>query len=178
MHVGVPTTVTWNNKEFKTSIFKKPVEGPLLLRTFNLDGDEQSDLRVHGGADKALYMYGADSYEWWKQNRPGEYPFGSFGENLTIDRLPEAEVHVGDTYQLGNAIVQATEPRFPCFKLNAKFNDKTMATTFMSSGHSGIYFRVLQEGTIQIGDTLELLERVDDSISIQHAFLNRPAKPK
>ncbi len=178
IQVGLPKTIEFNGRVIVTSIYKEPVTGPVMLRTYNLEGDGQADLTVHGGRDKAVYGYGLDAYAWWVANRPqDEYPSGAFGENLTFNSLPENQIHIGDTYSLGDAIVQVSEPRFPCYKLNAKFADKTMGKTFMQSQHSGVYFRVLKEGKIGVNDELKLMRRDEHSPTVQHAFLNRPVKP-
>ena len=177
IQVGLPKTIMWNGREIVTSIYKESIPGPVMLRTFNIEGDGQADLRVHGGRDKALYAFGLDAYAWWVTNRPqDEYPYGAFGENITLDVLREDLVHIGDIYELGDAVVQVTQPRFPCFKLNAKFEDKTMGKTFTESKRSGVYFRVLKEGHVTVGDSLVLQERAENTPTIEHLFLNRPER--
>jgi MOSC domain-containing protein YiiM len=177
IQVGLPRSVTYGGKVITTGIFKDPINGPVKLRTLNIEGDGQADLKVHGGRDKALYAYSFDAYPWWQTNRPQDsYEYGAFGENLTIDQLPENSTHLGDTFELGTAVIQVTEPRFPCFKLGIKFKDPTILKTFMKSKRSGIYFRVLKEGTIATGDSLRLVGKEQTSVSVQEIFLMDPNK--
>ncbi len=142
-----------------------------MLRKLNIEGDGQADLRVHGGVDKALYAYPNDVYEIWKKTRPGDaFGFGAMGENLSVSSLPEDQIYIGDTYELGDAIVQAVQPRFPCFKLSLKFEDPTILKDFMAINRPGVYFRVLQEGMIDVGDEFKLKDREKFQFSIQELF--------
>jgi len=118
VNVGLPREVTWRGMNVTTGIFKRPVGGRVALRKLNLDGDRQADLRVHGGEYKAVYCYSLAHYDYWKKELPGrELPMGSFGENFTIDGLPEESVHLGDKFSIGSAEVIVTQPRLPCYKL-------------------------------------------------------------
>jgi MOSC domain-containing protein YiiM len=154
-----------------TGIFKTPVSGPVEVRKLGLQNDEQADLKVHGGFDKAVYAYSFEAYSWWVIHRPEDsYSSGAFGENLTIDEIHEDQTFIGDTFALGSAILQVSEPRFPCFKLGLKYNDASIIKRFMQSRRPGIYFRVLQEGRIQAGDELRLIAREKISISILELF--------
>lgn len=168
--VGQPRTVEWKGKDVLTSIFKEPVEGQLRLTKLNLDGDQQADLTVHGGELKAVYVYPAEHYDSWRAELP-ELPliegvWGAFGENFTTRGLHEDEVHIGDRFRVGSAEVQVTEPRMPCSKLAVRFQRKDMTKRFLRSGRTGFYFRVLQAGDVQAGDTLELLGRVEPSVPV------------
>jgi len=174
IQVGKPKTIEFNGKQITTGIFKDPVSSPVMLRTFNLDGDGQADLKVHGGRDKALYAYSSDAYLEWKKLRPqDEFPSGAIGENLTIDFLPEDQIYIGDTYEVGKAIVQVTQPRFPCYKLAAKFQDNEIRKQFMKINRSGVYYRVLQEGFVGVGDEMKLLNREKSTLSIAEVFRNK-----
>ncbi len=141
VNVGMPRLATWGGATFKTSIFKVPVEGRVMLRTTNLDGDRQSDLSVHGGPNKAAYGYPAEHYAPWSVELSEQsLPWGSFGENFTIERMLETDVYIGDRYRLGGAIVRVTTPRLPCFKLAAKFRTDDIIQRFLDTGRCGFYF--------------------------------------
>ncbi len=171
IHVGKPTPVTFRGKEVLTSIFKKQIPGPVMLRTLDLDGDEQADLRVHGGPDKALYAYGSEAYEAWRKLRPQDsFPPGAMGENLAMTTLPEDEIFIGDTYRLGQAVVQVAQPRFPCFKLGIKFNDAQIISDFVELERPGVYFRVIQEGLVDVGDLLEIDDQEVARVSVLEIF--------
>jgi MOSC domain-containing protein YiiM len=145
-------TVRWQGRDIETGIFKEPVEGPVRVGRTNLDGDRQSDLRVHGGEFKAVYAYSAEHYEWWRKELGRTLPFGAFGENLTIEGFPEEEACVGDRVRIGTAVFEAVQPRFPCFKLGIRFSDDEMIERFLESERWGVYFRVVEEGVLSTGD--------------------------
>lgn len=171
IQVGLPKTVVFEGKSVTTGIFKTPVSGPVFMSALNLEGDGQADLKVHGGRDKAIYAYGHDTYPEWQALRPGDsLEYGAFGENLTLDELREDEVFVGDVYALGTAKIQACQPRFPCHKLGVKFRDPGILKQFMDYGRPGVYYRVVEEGVIRAGDTLELVEREETLVSITELF--------
>jgi len=171
IQVGLPKTVEFKGRQVTTGIFKSPVVGPVFIGTTNLHGDRQADLSVHGGPDKAVYGYSLDAYPWWKNERPkDEFPYGAFGENLSIDSLPENSIFVGDTYEVGSAILQAVQPRFPCYKLGVKFNDMSVVKTFMRSERPGVYFRVLQEGLLSRNEDFKLIDQDPTRISILKLF--------
>jgi MOSC domain-containing protein YiiM len=150
----------------KTSIYKSPVEGPVTVRTLNIDGDEQSDLTVHGGVDKAVYCYPSEHYPAWRTELGRELEYGAFGENLTVSGFLEVGLHVGDVLAIGEAVLQVSEPRFPCYKLGIKLNDPYVLRPFQKSGRSGFYCRVLQEGVIEAGQAIELIERASNEPTI------------
>lgn len=156
--VGLPREVTWKGRTVSTSIFKEPVSGPVLLRRHNLEGDGQADLSVHGGPTKAVYAYPSEHYPFWRSEFPEmELEWGMFGENLTTEGLAEESVHIGDVFQLGTAQLVVTEPRMPCFKLTIRFERDDIVKRFLQSQRSGLYFGVMQEGTVQAGDRFELV---------------------
>jgi MOSC domain-containing protein YiiM len=165
--VGLPREVEWHGRRVRTSIFKSPVAGPVLVRRLNLDGDYQSDLTVHGGAEKAVYAYPAEHYEFWRGELPGiELPWGVFGENLTVTGLSENDLHIGDRLRIGSAEFVVTQPRMPCFKLQIRFDRADMTKRFHHSGRTGFYFSVSQEGTLTAGDTIEILGRDEHGITV------------
>jgi MOSC domain-containing protein YiiM len=153
--VGAPRAVRWNGREVRTSIFKTPVSGPVMVRRHNLDGDRQSDLEVHGGEFKAVYGYAAEHYEWWRTALGRDLEPANFGENLTIHGLPENAVSIGDVFRMGEAELEAIAPRLPCFKLGLRFGDAHMVQRFAEARRWGIYFRVVKEGALAAGDSVE-----------------------
>lgn len=172
LNVARPRLVIYKGTSINTGIFKEPVSGPVQLRTLNLDGDRQADLSAHGGPYKAVYGYPSEHYPFWRQELPGvDLPWGMFGENFTTSGLLEDELHVGDRFQIGAAIVMVRQPRTPCYKLAAKFQRDDMLQRFLVSGRSGFYFSVEQEGSVAEGDAFELLKRNDEGITISE--LNR-----
>lgn len=169
-NIGEAKTVLWHGKELTTGIFKFPVEKPIHLGNEDVDNDHVIDRKYHGGIDKACYLYSADHYKFWQNLYPNlEMPWGMFGENLTVDGLNEAEINIGDVFKIGEAVVQATQPRQPCFKLEFRFNDKEIIRKFVNSGFAGVYVRVLEKGYIKATDTMKIVER-KNSISIQKVF--------
>jgi MOSC domain-containing protein YiiM len=167
IQTGQPTTVRYGGRLVTTSIFKKPVDGPVSVGQLGIEGDTQSDLTVHGGVDKAVYVYPYEYYNWWKEQYPQfEYSYGAFGENLTISGLQESETNLGDTYKIGTVVMQVTQPRSPCFKLGVKFNDPKMTSYFYKSQKFGFYLKVLEEGIIKPDDEIELLSK-GDGMSIE-----------
>src|SRR5712692_6598330 len=155
VNVGMPREVRVHNTQVTTSIFKSPVEGRVAVRDNNLTGDQQADLTVHGGPYKAVYLYPAEHYGYWAEQLPGaELPFGMFGENLTTIGLLEESVHIGDRFRIGSAVLEVTQPRMPCYKLGIRFGRADMVKMFWTSGRSGIYFSVVDEGDIGAGDAI------------------------
>ncbi len=145
VNVGLPREVAWKGKTVTTEIFKTAVDGPIELRRHNLEGDKQADLSVHGGPMKAAYVYPLQHYEYWRKELPElDYPWGSFGENFTVDGMEEESVAIGDEFRVGGAKVVVTEPRMPCFKLGIRFGRADMVKRFLSSQRTGFYFGVAQ----------------------------------
>jgi MOSC domain-containing protein YiiM len=155
INVSLPRVVSVHGQEVETGIFKVPVSGPVVVRELNLDGDGQADLSVHGGADKAVYLYSWDNILYWRKalSRDDLGP-GSFGENLTVEGLGENDIAIGDEFAIGTARFRVTQPRMPCFKLALALETPSIPKTFLESGRTGCYLRVLQEGVIQAGDAI------------------------
>jgi MOSC domain-containing protein YiiM len=167
VNASLPRTVRWKNRDVTTGIFKEPVQGPVMARKLDLDGDQQADLTVHGGANKAIYGYPTDHYSFWRTELPGmDLPWGMFGENLSIEGLREDETRIGDRFQVGTALLMATQPRIPCYKLAVKFGRDDILKRFLRSEKSGVYFSVLEEGFIQAGDAVEKIHQDDSGISV------------
>ena len=165
--VGRPREVESRGKRVLTSIFKEPVAGGVWARALNLDGDEQSDLSVHGGPDKAVYVYPSEHYAYWRAQLPGiEFPWGAFGENLTSEGLSETAVHIGDLISIGAAEFVVTQPRIPCFKLGIRFGRLDMVRRFQQSGRTGFYLAVRREGVIAAGDEIRLVPGEQHGVSV------------
>ena len=164
VNVGLPREVYWQGRMISTAIFKEPVEDPARVARLNLEGDGQADLTVHGGPTKAVYAYPSQHYDFWRDQLPGtELRWGAFGENLTIEGLAEESVSIGDRFRVGTARLVVAEPRMPCFKLGLRFGDPKMIKRFLQSQRTGFYFGVEEEGHIEAGDTIELLEKNPES---------------
>ena len=167
VNVGRPREIDWKGKTIRTSIFKEPVQGRVRLEALNFVGDEQADLSVHGGPQKAIYGYASEHYDFWRQQLPGVHlPWGAFGENLTTEGLLEEEINIGNRYQLGSAVVMVTQPRTPCYKLGARFGRDDIVKRFLKSGRPGFYFSVIQEGEVAAGDALELVYREAADVTV------------
>jgi MOSC domain-containing protein YiiM len=167
INVGLPREVEWHGKTVRTSIFKAPVAGRVRIAKLNLRGDEQSDLSVHGGADKAVYAYPSEHYPFWRDELPGmDFPLGAFGENLTTEGLLEGNVHIGDRFRAGSCEFIVTQPRMPCFKLGIRFNRADMVKRFLKSGRTGFYFAVLKEGDVAAGDSIDLVAEDENKITV------------
>jgi MOSC domain-containing protein YiiM len=167
VNVGLPREVVWQGKKVVTGIFKKPVPGRVMVRRLNLDGDGQADLTVHGGVDKAVYGYPFEYYDYWRGELPGtDLPFGMFGENLTTEGLFEESLYIGDRYRIGEAELKVTEPRMPCYKLAIKFGRPDIIKRFLASRRTGFYFAVARDGMVGAGDTLELIGREQQEITV------------
>jgi MOSC domain-containing protein YiiM len=171
INVGRPRQISWQGQPVLTSIFKSPVTGRVRVKRHNLDGDEQSDLTVHGGVNKAVYVYPSEHYAFWKRELPDEdLGWGNFGENLTTEGLLEDRVRIGDTLCIGSAEFIVTQPRLPCFKLGIRFNRADMVKRFHLSGRSGFYLSIVREGEVGSGDEVALTTGRDDSISVAAIF--------
>lgn len=167
INVGRPQTIRWKDRAVVTSIFKSPVAGPLMVRRLNLDGDFQSDLENHGGVSKAVYAYPAEHYAAWRAEIPElDLSWGMFGENLTIEGLREQDAYIGDVFRVGRALLRVTQPRIPCYKLGLRLGRDDMVKRFLESNRSGIYFSVIEEGQIAIGDAVERIQEDEGRISV------------
>ena len=168
MNVGLPRDVIWKGRKVTTGIFKEPVAGTVRLRKLNLDGDRQADLTVHGGLEKAVYGYPSEHYPLWRSElgRP-ELTWGMFGENFTTDGMLENKTNIGDTFQIGSALVMVTQPRMPCYKLGIKFGRDEMLKLFLKSLRSGFYFSVLEEGEVAAEDEIKLVARDPNNVTIE-----------
>jgi MOSC domain-containing protein YiiM len=177
VNVGLPRKVLFNGQTITTAIFKDPVKGPVMLRKINLDGDKQADLTVHGGADKAVYSYPVEHYDYWRKQYPNiDIIWGMFGENFTTEGLMEDTVNIGDQVQIGSAKLVATQPRMPCYKLGVRFGIMEIIRRFLSSGRPGIYFKVLKQGEVKTDDKIEIIEKDKNNVTVKdivRLYINR-----
>jgi MOSC domain-containing protein YiiM len=167
VNVGLPREIEWKGKLVRTSIFKTPVQGRVRVGKLNLDGDQQSDLSVHGGIEKAVYAYPSEHYPFWREELAGrDLPWGVFGENFTTEGLLEETVRIGDRLRVGSAEFAVTQPRMPCFKLGIRFDRPDIVKRFLQSGRAGFYFSVLREGEVTAGDSIQLLARDEHGVTV------------
>lgn len=167
VNVGLPRQIVHEGRPVSTGIYKSPVRQRVKVRKLNIKGDGQADLSVHGGANKAVYAYPSEHYEYWRHELPGiDLPWGMFGENLTLKGLLENNACIGDRFRVGTAVLMVTQPRLPCYKLGIKFGQDEMPERFLSSRRTGFYFAVVQEGELGEGDTLEHFHSEPGRISV------------
>ncbi|HFR4144940.1 TPA: MOSC domain-containing protein [Bacillus cereus] len=171
LNIGLPKEVIYGGKVIHTGINKKQVKEPVYLSFVKFNGDGQADVVHHGGVDKAVCVYTGDHYPYWEKELNQDLVYGAFGENITVSGMREEDVCIGDTFELGEAIVQVTQPRQPCFKLAKKYNIPKLPLYFQETGYTGFYFRVLKEGWVSSVDTLKSLQSDPKGVSI--AFANR-----
>src|SRR5689334_232381 len=167
VNVGLPRDVQIDDRTVATGIYKVPITERVRVRTLNLDGDRQADLKVHGGIDKAVYAYPSEHYAFWQEELGEELRWGAFGENLTVAGLDETTVSIGDQLGVGTAVFAASQPRLPCFKLAAKFQRDDMIQRFKDSRRTGFYLRVLQEGELQAGDPIVILREDPARVTVR-----------
>ena len=167
VNVGRPRQVEWKGTTATTAIFKDPVAGPVAVKETNLAGDQQADLMVHGGPEKAVYLYPSEHYEYWQaQLHPTQLTYGAFGENLTTEGISEESLHIGDELEIGSARFQVRQPRTPCWKLSLRFDRDDMTRRFYQSRRFGAYLSVLREGVLQAGDEIRLVSEDANGVSV------------
>jgi MOSC domain-containing protein YiiM len=167
VNIGEKQTVKWRGKSVETGIYKYPVVDSIRLESEDVVGDAVIDRRYHGGVDKACYLYSADHYEYWKTSFPDiEWQAGMMGENVTIEALSEKRVQIGDIYALGDALVQVSQPRQPCFKLGIRVGNQKIIKAFINQPYPGVYVKVIRPGEVKKGDGFELRERLHNSIGL------------
>lgn len=170
VNVSMPKEVPHMGKTITTGIFKEPVNGRVMLRTLNLDGDGQADLKAHGGTYKAAYVYSIENYEYWKRKLGrADFTFGQFGENFTAEGMLDDTIHIGDVFRVGRALVEVTQPRVPCFKLGIKMGLAQFPKMFLNSCRVGFYLRVLEEGEVGEGDLFEQVKTEPERMSVSEA---------
>ncbi len=170
INIGIPREVTYaEGRKFKTSLHKNPVKEKIFLNLMGFEGDQVADPVNHGGRDKAVCGYPANHYSIWEEELSRDMPPASFGENLTIEGLTENQIHIGDIFRIGEAEVQCTQPRQPCHKLTKIFGFPKLASRIQVLGYCGYYFRVLKQGWLQAGMTVEQIHSDKEKISVMDA---------
>jgi len=181
VNVGLPRDIAWKGRTVHTAIWKEPVRGRCRVRRLNLDGDGQGDLAGHGGEQRAVFVYQMDSYRHWQEQlKRTDFVHGQFGENFTIEGLPDAEVCIGDRYRIGSALFEVTQPRVTCYRVGIRLNEPRMPALLTSSGRPGFYFRVLEEGEVGAGDEIVKVGEATERMTIAeiNALLYSPNHPR
>jgi MOSC domain-containing protein YiiM len=158
VNVGVPRVVAWHGRDVESGIWKAPVDGRVAVRGVNLDGDAQADLRVHGGADKAVYAYASEDYAWWSSELGREIGPATFGDNLTVEGLDLGAMTIGTRWLVGSVELEIAQPRLPCFKLGMRMGDASFVDAFEGAERFGAYLRIVREGDVGAGDAIEVVE--------------------
>lgn len=171
LNVGKTTSLLYNRKTVESGILKFPAEKSVFLSKTGFTGDEQADLVHHGGEDKAVCVYASEHFPYWEEKLGQPMVFGAFGENMTVKGLLETDIHIGDIFHIGEAIVQISQPRQPCFKLAARYKKPKLPLLVQETGFTGFYFRVLKEGTVHPGDRFICEKKHPLAITI--AFANQ-----
>jgi ferredoxin-NADP reductase/MOSC domain-containing protein YiiM/ferredoxin len=167
VNVGLPRDVEWDGKTIRTAIWKEPVDGPVMVRRINIDGDDQADRAAHGGEHRAVFVYQIESYRYWERELDRhDFAYGQFGENFTIDGLADAEVCIGDRYRIGEAVFEVTQPRVTCFRVGLRLGEPAMPSLLVSHHRPGFYFRVLDEGLVAAGDEIVRIKTGEQQLSV------------
>ena len=173
-NIGERKEIDWQGEKITTGIYKYPVTEPIFLDVEDVKGDAVCNRKYHGGIDQAVYGYSLKHYDYFKELHPDlDWQMGMFGENLTIDDLDETKINLGDTYKVGEVIIEVTKPREPCHKLAMKFNSRKIVRQFLKVPKSGIYFKVLQTGFVKTGDVLEQIKKCPESPTIAEVYLKK-----
>jgi len=170
-NIGKPTTFIWKGKEETTGIYKKPTGKPIFLTKNDVLKDEVSNRLNHGGFYKACYLFSAEQYPYWKALYPDlDWSWGMFGENLTVSGFDERKVFLGDIYRVGEAVVQVSQYREPCYKFGHKFGTQEVLKQFIEHGRGGTYLSILEEGNVDVKDEFTLVERPKSTLSVAELF--------
>jgi MOSC domain-containing protein YiiM len=176
-NLGERREIDWKGKKITTGIFKFPVNEPIFLDVEEVAKDAICDRNHHGGIDQAVYAFSAEHYSYFKELYPDlDWEYGMFGENLTLSECEETSLHVGDTFKVGETIIEVTKPRQPCMKLGVRFNDMKIVKQFWNTDKSGVYFKVLQTGYVQKGDKFELIKRDETMPTIAQIYTEKRKK--
>ncbi|MFQ3543974.1 MOSC domain-containing protein [Halobacillus rhizosphaerae] len=167
LNVGKPETIQTDKGELESAFRKTPVTRPVFLNRLNFDGDEQADKKNHGGKDKAVCLYPAQHYPHWEKEYGMDFPYPAFGENITVDGIEESSTCIGDKFQLGEAILQVTEPRQPCYIIGRTHGISDFPARVTQSGYTGFYLRVIQEGVITAGDQMQCIEKDPHQVTVE-----------
>ena len=181
VNVGLPRDIVWRGRTVHTGVWKNPVTGRCRVGRLNLEGDGQGDLAGHGGEHRAVFVYQIESYRYWREQlKRTDFVHGQFGENFTVEGLPDDAVCIGDRYQIGTALFEVTQPRVTCYRVGIRMNEPRMAALLTSSGRPGFYFRVLREGEVAAGDEIVKVAEASDRMTVTeiNALLYFPGHPR
>jgi MOSC domain-containing protein YiiM len=171
LNVGQPQQLLWNNRKVTSGISKRPVTDDVFLSVLNFEGDVQADKKNHGGKDKAVSVYPSVHYLYWKQHWDLDLAPASFGENLAVDGLTEETVKIGDVFQLGEALLQISQPRMPCYKVGMNLKQESIPDDMVKTGYTGFYMRVLEPGFVEAGSTLKLVKKSEFDVTVAEVNL-------
>ncbi len=166
LNVGPVRTVEWHGRTVETGIWKDPVVGRRAVTETQIDGDRQADLTVHGGADKAAYAYAVEDLRWWAATHGRPFPPATLGENLTTEGIDVTNALVGERWRIGTALLEVSQPREPCFKLDIRLGQSGWVERFHAAARPGAYLRVIEKGTIGASDVIDVVERPTDGFSV------------
>ncbi|MCX2720170.1 MOSC domain-containing protein [Lentiprolixibacter aurantiacus] len=170
-NIARPREISWKGKTEFTGIYKEPVNDPIFLGKEEVHGDTIVHAKVHGGIDKACYLFSTDEYNYWKNKYPDlDWNWGMFGENLSISGLDESKLRIGDVLQIGKALVEVSEPREPCYKLGIKFGNQGIIQEFVDRGFPGTYVRILEEGLVSSGDRVTTTRQSENTLTVKAFF--------
>jgi ferredoxin-NADP reductase/MOSC domain-containing protein YiiM len=181
VNVGLPQDVTWHGQAVHTAVWKRPVQGGRLVRRLNIDGDGQGDLAGHGGEHRAVFVYQIESYRYWQEQLGrDDFTLGQFGENFTVQGLPDDQVYIGDRYRIGEALFEVTQPRVTCYRVGIRMEDPRMPALLVSHHRPGFYLRVLREGVVRAGDEIVQVAAGPESMTVAEvdALLYLPGHPR
>src|SRR3954469_18091246 len=181
VNVGLPREITWRGQTVRTAIWKDPVQGKRMVRRLNIDGDGQGDVEGHGGEHRAVFVYQMDSYHYWsEQLHRSNFTFGQFGENFTVDGLPDSEVCIGDQSRVGGSLFEVTQPRVTCYRRAIGMDEPQMPALLITHGRPGFYLRVLQEGEVESGDEIIKVRAGPEGMSVAEIdrLLYLPGHPR
>ena len=167
LNVGTIRDVDWRGGVVRTGIWKHSVDGPIELRGVNFVGDDQADRTVHGGVDKAVYAYAIEDYDFWAGREAFPISAGLFGENLTVRGLDLSGALVGERWRVGTALLEVAQPRLPCYKLGIRVDDSRFLKRFQQALRPGAYLRIIEEGAIQAGDRIQVIERPSHTVTMR-----------
>ncbi len=181
VNVGLPRDLEWEGRTVRTAIWKEAVTGRRMARRLNIDGDGQGDLAGHGGEQRAVFVYSIDSYRYWEKTLGrSDFVHGQFGENFTVDEMPDDRVCIGDRYRIGGALFEVTQPRVTCYRVGIRMNEPRMPALLVSHGRPGFYLRVLEEGEVGAGDAVVRVAEGPERMTVAeaNALLYMPGHPR
>ncbi len=181
VNIGLPRDIVWRGMTVRTGVWKDAVQGRRRVGKLNLDGDGQGDLAGHGGEQRAVFVYQIESYRYWQEQLGrSDFVHGQFGENFTVEGLPDDGVYIGDRYRIGSALFEVTQPRVTCYRVGIRMNESRMPALLTSSGRPGFYFRVLEQGEVGAGDEIAKVAEGEARMSVAevNALLYSPRHPR